>query len=150
MSSSGLEKHNEVFEENNRRPWGSYIVFVLSCLLGIVTITGPFSALTIYLKHSGQAEMDAAQILLIIASTTSWIFLGLYVMAARRNEVVGLVRPPVKRWHNACFVTLRFNLIIWLSATVTCLVAAFKQACSISKCLCTLQRLEAGLSISAL
>lgn len=83
-------------------------------------------------------------------SAVSLIFVGLYGLAARRNDAVGAVRPPSKPWHNACFVALRVGLLAWIATIAATFAIALEITCSEFKFLCLMQKLEGGLSIGGL
>lgn len=42
----------------------------------------------------------------------------LHGVAARKNDAVGLVRPPVIKIHGMCFIVAKVALVIWIAALI--------------------------------
>jgi hypothetical protein len=49
---------------------------------------------------------------MIVKSAVSFIFVGLYLLAARRTELVSKKRPPTLPLHGACFIIIRITALL--------------------------------------
>jgi hypothetical protein len=141
------------------------IIFPSTCFLFLLSIAGTITVIFIYVSQLSNSTVDICSIFLVAAvcttlrtckrysnksqSVVSFVFISLYILAARRNEDVGVIRPPMRPWHNACFVTLRINAILWFVSSTTSGYAAHANY-SDSNLLYTIHVVEVTFSASAL
>jgi hypothetical protein len=88
---------------------------------------------------------------MIVKSAVSFVFVGLYLLAARRNEPVSKARPPTLPLHGACFIIMRITALTWAAAMVVALGTTFNLAgCQYDNGICLLQKVDMIVSILAM
>jgi hypothetical protein len=85
-----------------------------------------------------------------VKSAVSFVFVGLYLFAARRNEPVSKTRPPTLPLHRACFIIMRINALLWAAAMVVALGTTFNLANCQESRFCLLQKINMIASILAM
>jgi hypothetical protein len=87
----------------------------------------------------------------IVKSAVSFVFVGLYLLAARRNEPVSKARPPTLPLHGACFIIMRITALLWTAAMIVALGAMFNLTnCQEDGRICLLQKVDMIVSILAM
>jgi len=88
---------------------------------------------------------------MIFKSVVSLVFVGLYLLAARRNEPVSKERPPTLPLHGACFIIMRITALLWVAAMIVALVTTLNLAnYQEDSRICLLQMINVILSILAM
>jgi hypothetical protein len=146
---------------------GPLVVLSATVFLTAISAAVTGIAFTIYTTQTASAIVGTSQSLMLLAvrhqfgdssgnadipkCIASFVFLGLYLAAARRNEPVGESRPPALPLHGACFITMRIIAILWLAAVVITLATTWKMIeCNTLTKLCLLQRINTIMATLAM
>ena len=74
----------------------------------------------------------------------------MHIAAAIRNEAVGLVRPPVSKLHNLCFIFARLAIVAWMIALITTsVVVSNASTCVRGSYRCNLEIIDLSASAGA-
>jgi hypothetical protein len=110
------------------------IVCITITILAACSITGIAVGVTTFKPQSVQSTMIVASQASVLTSVSLsnpkiWIKLAkiafyksicsiayilVHIVAAYRNQAVGIIRPPVLKLHGACFITARIDFVLWM------------------------------------
>lgn len=152
MYFAGLDEYNENTGQSPGRSKFSEAIFVSTCILAVCSIVTTAVAASLFRGNQipYTTSVSICQGLILTVSSISFLYLGFYLVAARKNNEVGKQRPPVRPEHAACFITTRIASVLWVGTIIASLVICFdKDVCPESVLLCRLTKLDVVVSIAA-
>ncbi|EPE33808.1 hypothetical protein GLAREA_06821 [Glarea lozoyensis ATCC 20868] len=105
------------------------IVCFTITILAVCSITGMSVGATTFKSQSVQSTMIvASQASVLTSSICTIAYILVHVVAAYRNQAVGIIRPPVLKLHGACFIIARINFVLWMITLVLTCVTLSQRA----------------------